>query len=318
MTDTESVGLRSWTLAPKGIVQFKTSAHPMSVAALGCLGSRVNRNVSFDIAPNVLGSKVQNPVNVTLKVKSGQWIAENGTDFDVSVPKIKPMAEVAVQKARDRLNKALRSPLDIHLTVVSIYPEYATPNSNDRPVQTPPIRTWRRTDARWIKNRILAPKVSDTPRDAFDRAIELIDRLDRPVQMQWVYFGHHDGAHRIALRVKKQLCNPIIALKAVETKLFVDSTTSLNGVETQRQILGTHMMALVQALRRYGARSIGDIEIRAYVVEAFDQTENGQHVLNLWVDANAWGIAVGQASRMKVEALLSTPPKGIRYQTTRL
>jgi hypothetical protein len=314
MTTTEPDGLRRWTLAPQGAVQFKTSTHLMSIAALDCLGSRVRKDVSFDIAPNLLGPQLKTPINVTLNVKSGQWVAENGAHFDVSEPKIEPLAEASVKKARDRLNQALRSPLDVHLGLASIYPEYSTLHSNDRPEQTPPIRAWRRRDAGWMKERILVPELRDTPRDAFDRAFELICQLHRPVQMQWVNFGHHDGAHRIALRVEKQIFNPIVLLKTIETGLFVDRSISLNAVDARRQLLGTQMMALVLALRRYGGLSMGPIEIGAYEVEDFDQTNDGRRSLTLRVEANAWGIAVGQASQMKVETLLNAAPKGLVFE----
>jgi hypothetical protein len=321
MTKTDSDNLRLWTLAPKGDVQFEVSSHLMSIAALGCLSSQVSKDVSFDIPPFVLGPKIKNPTKVTLKIATGQWVAENGTNFDVSAPKIKPMAERALQKARDRLNKALRGPVDVHIGLPSIYPEYGTSHANDRPKKTLHLCSWRRADAAWMKNRISESEseseMADALRDTFDRAIELVEQLDRPVPMQWVYFGRHDGAHRIALRVKKQICNPIITLKTVETALSVDRTTSMTGVEARRQILGTHMMALVQALRRYSGLSIGDIEIGAYVVEDFDQTDDGQHILNLLVAANAWGIAVGEASRMKVETLVNAAPKGIVFENVR-
>jgi hypothetical protein len=315
MKITVSDDLRRWILAPKGVVQFEKSSQPMSIAALDCLGTRVSNITSFEIPPHVLGPKVNTHTNVTLKIATGQWVVENGTNFEVNVPKIKPMAEAAVQKARDRLNTALRSPMDVHLGLTSIYPEYGTPHSNDRPKRTPTLRSWRRADAAWMTDRISEPETTDVPRDAFDRAIELIDQLDRPVPIQWVYSGHHDGAHRIALRVTKQLRNPIIALKAVETTLFVDRSASLAGAEVQSQVLGTHMMALVQALRRYSGLSIGDIEIGAYVVEDFEKNEDGQHVLRLWVAANAWGVAVGQASRMTVETLLKAAPPGLVFES---
>ena len=314
MTDLVSDDPRRWTFAPKGVVQFGTPSQPMSITALDCLGSRVSKIVSFDIPPYVLGPNTNTHANVTLEIATGQWVAENGTNFDVSLPKIKSMAEVALQKAMDRLNTALRSPVDVHLGLVSIYPKYAMPHANDRSKKSPHLLSWRRADATWMKKRILVLETSDVSRDAFDRAIELIEQLDRPVPMEWIYFGREDGAHRIVLRVEKQICHPIIALKAVGTKLLVDRDASLNGVEAQRHVLATHMMALVQALRRYGGLSIGDIEIGAYLVDDFDQTEDGQHILDLCIAANAWGVAVGQASQMKVKTLLSVAPKGLCFR----
>jgi hypothetical protein len=313
MTNTESDDRRRWILAPKGDVQFEKESRAVSMAALGCLGARVRGDVSFDIQPQVLGSNGNSPINVKLKIETGQWVAEDGTNFVVSDPNIKLLAEVALQKAQDRLNAALSSPLDVHLGLAAIYPDYGTPRVNDRSNKTPYLSSWRRADAAWIKNRISEPETIDAPRDTFDRAIELIEQLDRPVSMQWVYFGRHDGAHRIALRAEKQIGHPIIALKAIETKLLVDRATSLNSVAAQRHVLGTHIMALVQALRRYGGLSIGDIEIGAYVVRDFNQTEDGVHVLNLRVAPNAWGIPVGKASRMKVETLLNAAPSGLVF-----
>ncbi|MBT6544531.1 MAG: hypothetical protein HOL77_10725 [Rhodobacteraceae bacterium] len=314
MTDPVSDGLRRWSLAPKGVVQFGKTSKQMSIAALDCLGSRVSKIVSFEVPPHVLGPNINTHINVTLKIATGQWVGENGAKFDVNLPNIKPRAEVALKNARDLLNTALRRPLDVHMELASIHPAYKTLHANDRPKKSVNLRSWRRADAAWMKKRILVPEASDVPRDAFDRAIELIEKLDRPVMMQWVNFDRLDGGHRIALRVEKQICHPIIALKANGTELLVDRVASLTGVEAQRYVLATHMMALVHALRRYGGLSKGDIEIGAYVVEDFDQTEEGEHILDLWVAANAWGVSVGKTSRMKVETLFSEAPKGIVFE----
>lgn len=318
MTDILPDRLRRWILAPKGAVQFKESTLSISVRALSCLGERVNTQISLEIAPSVLDTKVRTPTSLTFRIKTGQWVTGKGISFDVSGPKIKPLAENAVETARDRLNAALRRPLDVHLGLAAIYPDYARPQLKARPDRSVPLRAWRRADAAWMKSRISAPDVTEETRDSLDRALDLIKQLDRPVEMQWAYFGRHDGAHRIALRVKKQLCNPIIALKTVGATLVLDQSGSLNGPDVRRQVLGTHMIALVLALRRYGGLTVGDVEIGAYEVEDFDQTEDGCHILNLWIAASGWGTAVGQASRMKLEELLTVPPLGVRFDRVSL
>lgn len=316
MTMTAPDELRRWTFAPKGAVQFKTSSSSMSIGALKCLGARASTNVSFDIPAGLLGSKDKTPTHVSLKLDAGKWVSETGTQVDMSNPKIGDLAQDAVEKARDRINGKLLSPLDIHLGLAAMFPKYSVSHANDRPAETPNLRSWRRADAAWVSARIEQPETDETQRDTFDRAFELVEQLDRPVPMQWIYFGHHDGAHRVALRVQKQLRNPIVALKAVKTALFVDRALCVGGVDARRLIVGTHIMALVQSLRRYGGLSLGNLEVGAYDVEDFGSEEDGKHILSLQVAPSAWGASVGQASRMKMKALLGSTPIGLVFTET--
>ena len=313
MTMTAPDDLRRWTFKPKGAVQFKTSGSSMGIGALKCLGARASTNVSFGIPAGLLGPKDKTPTHVSLKLDAGKWVSETGTQVDMSNPKIGDLAQDAVEKARDRINGKLLSPLDIHLGLAAMFPNYIVSYANDRPAETPNLRNWRRADAAWVNARIALPETDETQRDTFDRAFELVEQLDRPVAMQWVYFGHHDGAHRVALRVKNQLRNPIIALKAVKTALFIDRSLCVGAVDARRLIVGTHIMALVQSLRRYGGLSLGNLEVGAYEVEDFGSEEDGKHILSLQVAPSAWGTGVGQASRMKMKELFGAPPTGLEF-----
>lgn len=305
--------LRRWTFAPKGVVQFKTSGSSMTLGALKCLGARASIQVSFNIPAGLLGPKDKSPTNASLKLEAGKWVSATGAQVDVNNPKISSLAQAAVEKARDRINEKLLSPLEIHLGLVDIFPKYNMSHANDRPAGTASLRSWRRADKVWVKARLAASKTGETERDTFDRAFELVEQLDRPVPMQWVYFGHHDGAHRVALRVKKQLRNPIVALKAVKTALFIDRSLCVGAVDARRLIVGTHIMALVQSLRRYGGLSLGNLEVGAYEVDDFGSEEDGKHILSLQVAPSAWGRSVGQASRMKVVELLGASPAGLVF-----
>ena len=313
MTMTAPDELRRWIFTPKGAVQFKTSGSSMTIGALKCLGARASTNVSFDIPAGFLEPKDKTPTHVSLKLDAGKWVSETGTQVDMNNPKIGDLAKDAVEKARDRINGKLLSPLDIHLGLATMFPKYSVSHATNRPAETPNLRSWRRADAAWVNARIALPETDETQRDTFDRAFELVEQLDRPVPMQWVYFGHHDGAHRVALRVKKQLRNPIVALKAVKTALFVDRSLCVGPVDARRLIVGTHIMALVQSLRRYGGVSLGNLEVGAYEVEDFGSEEDGKHILSLQVAPSAWGTGVGQASRMKMKELLGAPPTGLEF-----
>lgn len=313
MTMTAPDELRRWTFASKGAVQFKTSDSSMTIGALKCLGARASTSVSFDIPAGLLGPNDKTPTHVSLKLEAGKWVSETGTQVDMSNPKIGGLAQDAVEKARDRMNDKLLSPLDIHLGLAAMFPKYIVPQANNRPAEAPNLRSWRRADAAWVNSRIALPEAHETQRDTFDRAFELVEQLDRPVPMQWVYFGHHDGAHRVALRVQKQLRNPIVALKAVKTALFIDPSLCVGAVDARRLIVGTHIMALVQSLRRYGGLSLGNLEVGAYEVDDFGSEEDGKHILSLQVAPGAWGAGVGQASRMKMKEMLGTPPIGLVF-----
>ena len=314
MSEVDIDALRTWVFDAKGPVQFKGVSYPLATDALDCLGKRVSTSVSFEIAPHLLGRNAEDPISVEFNIKSGTWRQENGGDYDVDTPTIKQLAERALDRARARLNTELTSVFDIHMELSSVHPTYATHGANDRPRQTELRRSWRSSDAAWIKTRIVPQEGPFPSRDVFDRALDMVKHLNRPVQMQWVYFGHHDGAHRIALRFKKYLRNPVISLKRYRTQLVLDRDASVLAVDTRAHVACTQMIALVQALRRYAGLDLGDLEIGAYQVLNFDDTDDGQHVLNLFVDAGGWGHAVGQASRMTSTDLLRSPPLGVRFE----
>ena len=314
MSEVDTDALRTWVFDAKGPVQFKGISYPLATDALKCLGKQVGINVSFEIAPHLLGRTAEDPISVEFDIKSCIWRQENGDVYDVEIPEIRQLAERALDRARDRLNTELTSVFDIHMGLSSVYPTYATQPANDRPRQTESRRSWRSSDAAWIKARIVPQEGLFPPRDVIDRALDLVKHLNRPVQMQWVYFGHHDGAHRIALRFKKHLHNPVISLKRNRTQLVLDRDASVLAVDTRAHVACTQMIALVQALRRYAGLDLGDLEVGAYQVLDFEETNKGMHVLSLFVDAVGWGHAVGQASRMTSTDLLSSPPLGVRFE----
>jgi hypothetical protein len=317
MNQSVHPGPRTWALEPKGVVQFEGTPKQLpTLSALQCLGTRANAVIHFEVSPNLLGSGEVNPAIVTLDLQKGHWSRDTGLPFDVEKPAIRPLAVQAVKKAKDALNRALRDPLDVHLRLCDIKPQYDMRLCTDRPAVTFPKRVWRRADATWIAERPSAiVALEGPPRDCFDRAFDLIARLDRPAEMRWTYSGLHDGVHHIALQATTRLRHPLVSVCRVGTTLGIDIHSSLSGQETEMQVLSTQMMALAQALRRYAGHKLAPLIVTAFETRTADANSAPRPLLQLQVGSHGWTHALGKAVKQSVSELRQMPYNGFEFVT---
>jgi hypothetical protein len=276
----------------------------------------VSKVVQFEISPYSSGSSEEKSAVVTLNLQTGHWSRDTGLPFDVEDSKVRPLAVQAVEKAKDDLNRALRAPLDVHLRLADIRPEYDMGLFTDRPAVTSPKRAWRRIDAIWISARPSAiVALSGPQRDCFDRAFDLIARLDRPAEMRWTYSGLHEGVHHIALQATTQLRHPLVSVCRVGTRLGVDIHACLSGQETEIQVLSTQMMALAQALRRYARPDLAPLVVTAFEVQTRDTDSDPRALLQLQVGSRGWSYALGRAAKQSMSELWEMPHDGLEIMT---
>jgi hypothetical protein len=290
---------RIWRLKPFGTVRYKSRHPELKLNALRCLGRLSALDVSVSLPQTQVDAQPIGLLWLRYDVLRARWLRDDKRVVDVDTPEARPIVTKELDRAVRALNTQLAAPHRLHQNVDVAELSYASGWSYDAPIKTRTVtkQLWRLRHSEWLKTALKRPEFDNaSPRDAFDRAFDLMARLDTPIPTVWMVVPPKEGIRHVALCISNDFNHVHLALMREKLTLVIDPEHSLLPEANRNAVVAAQVLALAQVLRLLAADRLGAVVISVYSTDSLDELVDFTPLMQVQIGAAGWLNALPEAT----------------------